>query len=393
MEVKLSLQLAGTKKLISALTEINSVLKQINRSMGTAATKIKNAASKLNDSVNTLKNSGNLTAKKTKLVNATDGTGGGKKAKNDLQSLIDGANNPLTRLKNFFKKKLSSMAFTESGNLTKFGKLAIITVVLFGAFKALKSVIDSVITALRAQANLYYASGGTDTQNRTARGIQEALNLSDEDMAGLVNKIPGKGRGLKAHAKAIRNMSDEQAAYYASNMGLEQLLPLRDLSKKEFDKAIAGEGVENSTRGNRRSMADFNEAIGELKRVLQEFLVSLKPILDALTGVIKLISTIIDALSALREWTDPISIAGKFTDWIKDSFGPDKKIADKQMKAADKMGQAADKINGAADKFTGKQGTHGGGDRAKNAVPSSAVWFDYQRTIGSQVKAMGAFEF
>jgi hypothetical protein len=130
------------------------------------------------------------------------------------------------------------MAFTESGSLTKFGKLAIITVVLFGAFKALKSVIDSVITALKAQANLYYASGGTDTQNRTARGIQEALNLSDEDIAGLVNKIPGKGRGLKAHAQAIRNMSDEQAAYYASNMGLEQLLPLRDLSKKNLIKLL-----------------------------------------------------------------------------------------------------------------------------------------------------------
>lgn len=418
-EMTLKLTLSGVPQLIQSIQALNRALARLNSQFGQSASAVANMANRVSRAAGNLKQA-------TQRPGRIGGRSGGQ-GNNNLQDMFDQQGwasvafsgfaqawsimfaKIMTRLTVDLANSLYRSSPANPANAPKFqiqgangqtidvipanvqsawnSKLAGITTMITKvaiAIAALYAVVQSAVAVIKwwgesvkNSVATFWKTGGTAAVAGQLRGIQAALNLDPSSIQNAANAQPGMGRTLVHKLRILRGMkNDELAAYFARAHGLQDFMGVRDLSEKDFRKAM-NEQL-NVTPDKRKSIAEFNAALGGLKKTFDDLALGLSPFIRGLTNFLKMITAIVNFIR--RTFED--SVIGKIYGMI-----------DKLSQNSDDMKDAARDFREGVDKFTEKTGTFGGGNRGNNPIPRSWTWWNYQDQLIGAADAMGAFEF
>ena len=225
------------------------------------------------------------------------------------------------------------------------------------------------------RSKLFYSSFGNEKVADVGNKIAKAAGISPDKMAQMAGQTPGGMATIIKYLEILRQQDPRLRGVTAEKLGITDLLPLTDLSKKSWDEMMNPERKPRGYNQPSRTAGAENEAAkGRMSKAWDEYWLN-KTLVGLETGVYNSIANFLQPKAV----GIPSGLEGKKSD----------KTADKQMDAANKLNEAADKMI----VFTDKVGIIGGGNRARGAMPTAWEWFTQQQYMIYQERTMGAFEY
>lgn len=220
------------------------------------------------------------------------------------------------------------------------------------------------------------ADGGTAATYAMRYGVRAVPGMGDSS-----NKMD---RFLNLVKGIAEDPNEEMARRTAQGLGMEQFLGLRDLSP-ETRQRIFKKMKDGPNQDDVKVAAEFNaqlKLIGDsFKNIAVKFA---KPFIDILSSILGFISRIVDFVA--DNWNggkhamQPPQVARAIEE------------AEKSQKSA--IDRNTDALNENTNAVKLQAGVHGGGERARNAVPAAWSNIEHQRRyMKAQAAAMGAFAF
>lgn len=318
-----------------------------------------------------------------------------------------------------------------------FGPYGAIVTGAIAAGTALFEMAKHAAEAATAFAKIGFATGGNRVESAALAGIGNALGIDAGGMArGLNSSLTSGGMGVAAGAQlgvqgnfnpfhqddartllkaaeGLRKLNDQgkrgEAIWAATQLHISELLPVMDLSNKQWE--LMRQDMQQTAALNTPEMTqnatDFMAALGRVGEAFKDLVVSVfGPMLPAFTDALN------DMATWIRGFVSDMQIASNQLGAIGYTFkaywdgliGDQDKMAEDMKKASDlwntpanlnpmKDQTQATKDNTEALKQATKQGTFGGGERARGAVPKG--WMgaspQSQAALQAHALALGAF--
>jgi len=415
-QMSLTLRLDGVRNLLAQLNTLNNSLSKLDTNFNKVSNSMLNTVNRLTAAVQSVKNvkitPPSVARPQASPRNSNSGGGnpnynvGGKIGLSNhmlLSSLLSGD------IKNIFKALVKSAIvpvarqigasqaakavpggigppvspdMAMATTLASLGEIGLILLAVVGSLKLIKQIIDSSAEAMRTQRSLYYAAGGNNSYQPIKR-LGESLNLDPNDVASEVGSSPGKGNAFIQKLKALRAMSDEQAAYYMGSPGApsEKWSGIRQMSDADFNSAINDRG--GIDKNMLDTIAEYDKAMGDLQKTMTDLKVSMIPLIKVATAIAKAVNFILNPVKMPEGFWN----GGKKPEDLKD------KSAEAAARAAKDMKEAAKQFKDGVDGFTGKSGTVGGGKRGSHSLPPGWGYMSNQQYLIDMAENLGAFEF
>jgi len=268
-------------------------------------------------------------------------------------------------------------------------------------WEAAQAAAESLISFRQAM----YTSGGTASETGrlkalgAATGVQDtaglsrtlsdALKTSEGAAAGQRAGIRDYGGNLSGPVDKATNLlklmdfigdknktTDEEAIRIARALHVEELLIYRDVSDtmKQRIKIAAMENQLAHTSGAANAAADLNAEMGILQLKLDTLAVEAGPalihfatsVIDELLTLGEVLGWLTKPIIALIDLSEKLSVSGLFKQFL-DIFDSGSKNTQDHRDAVERNTDALNSNTAAAL----RNGTYGGGERARGAVPSS----------------------
>jgi hypothetical protein len=267
-----------------------------------------------------------------------------------------------------------------SSLLLSLGEIGVVILAIVGTLKLFKEIVDASSAAMRTQRELYYSAGGNDSY-QPIKKLGESLNLDPSEVASEVSASPGKGNAFIEKLKALRAMSDEQAAYYMGSAGAPSIkwAGIRQMSDADFNNAISNRGgIEPITLD---TIAEYDKSLGDLQKTMTDLKVALVPLIKVANLIAKAFNFILNPPHS-PIWQNKIPIQD-----LKD------KSAEATARAAKDMREAAREFKNGVDGFTNRTGPVGGGRRGSHSMPAGWGYMSNQQYLIDHAENLGAFDF
>jgi len=272
--------------------------------------------------------------------------------------------------------------------MAKFGQaglvLGLVIAGLYAGWKAIAffhKILQQAAERVDQWSKAFWFSGASEAGARGVTGIAAALGVSTESIASAAGRKPGGSSQLIQQLKSLMSIKDDRAAFFmARSLGLEHLLPMRDLGRASQKEAVAGTGVHSYNQDDRGILAEYKYAWGKFTQNFTGLLSQLAlPILQTLTPFLNKLAA---------DFKTMAEIAAEIQRYMN---LPKKKL--REWLGLDKDDKAKKDFKDSVDKFSDAVGIFGGNQqgRAAKAFPPGWAWYGIQQSLMNDARGLGAF--